>query len=103
MGSAVEPRASESPTGEREGSDGGDGGQIADERTEGIPGAPTRSGRPRIVIVGAGFGGIAAARGLAHVDADVTVIDRTNHFLFQPMLYQVATASLAETAYSGRK
>ncbi len=51
--------------------------------------------RPRIVIVGGGFGGLAAAKSLKRIDADVTVIDRTNYHLFQPMLYQVATASLA--------
>jgi NADH dehydrogenase FAD-containing subunit len=51
--------------------------------------------RPRIVIVGAGFGGLSAAAGLAGVDADVTVIDRHNYHLFQPLLYQVATAGLS--------
>ncbi|HET6971644.1 MAG TPA: NAD(P)/FAD-dependent oxidoreductase [Phenylobacterium sp.] len=53
--------------------------------------------RPRVVIVGAGFGGLTAARALAKVEADVTVIDRRNHHLFQPLLYQVATAGLAPT------
>jgi NADH dehydrogenase len=51
--------------------------------------------RPRIVIVGAGFGGITAAKGLARVAADITVIDRRNYHLFQPLLYQVATADLS--------
>lgn len=51
--------------------------------------------RPRIVIVGAGFGGLSAAHGLAGADADVTVIDRRNYHLFQPLLYQVATAGLS--------
>lgn len=51
--------------------------------------------RPRVVIVGGGFGGIAAARKLGHDNLDLTVIDRTNHFTFQPLLYQVATAGLA--------
>ncbi len=51
--------------------------------------------RPKIVIVGGGFGGLAAAKALKRIDADVTLIDRTNYHLFQPMLYQVATASLA--------
>jgi len=54
-----------------------------------------RFDRPRIVIVGAGFGGLWAAVGLRHADADVTVIDRHNHHLFQPLLYQVATAGLS--------
>ena len=51
--------------------------------------------RPRIVILGAGFGGLATAKGLAKVDADVTVIDQHNYHLFQPLLYQVATAALS--------
>jgi NADH dehydrogenase len=50
--------------------------------------------RPRIVIVGAGFGGLFAARALARVAADVTLVDRHNYHLFQPLLYQVATAGL---------
>ena len=51
--------------------------------------------RPHIVIVGAGFGGLAAAHALAGADVDVTVIDRRNYHLFQPLLYQVATAGLS--------
>ena len=51
--------------------------------------------RPRIVIIGGGFGGLAAAKALRDRPVDVTVIDRTNHHLFQPLLYQVATAGLA--------
>ena len=58
-----------------------------------VTGEPHR--RPRIVIVGAGFGGLSAALGLRHADADVTVIDQHNHHLFQPLLYQVATAALS--------
>jgi NADH dehydrogenase len=50
--------------------------------------------RPRIVIVGAGFGGLFAAQALARVPADITVVDRHNYHLFQPLLYQVATAGL---------
>ncbi len=53
--------------------------------------------RPRVIIVGSGFAGLAAARVLADTEADVTVLDRTNHHLFQPLLYQVATATLAAT------
>jgi NADH dehydrogenase, FAD-containing subunit len=56
--------------------------------------------RPRVVIVGGGFGGLAAAKALKRIDADVTLIDRTNYHLFQPMLYQVATASLAPSDIS---
>ena len=51
--------------------------------------------RKQIVIVGGGFAGIAAARALKHSDADVILIDRRNHHIFQPLLYQVATAVLA--------
>ncbi|HYD37196.1 MAG TPA: NAD(P)/FAD-dependent oxidoreductase [Allosphingosinicella sp.] len=51
--------------------------------------------RPRIVIVGAGFGGLAAARALRRAPVDVTIVDRRNHHLFQPLLYQVATAGLS--------
>src|SRR5437660_5795471 len=51
--------------------------------------------RPQIVIVGAGFGGLSAAHGLADAAADVTVVDRRNYHLFQPLLYQVATAGLS--------
>jgi NADH dehydrogenase len=51
--------------------------------------------RPRVVIVGGGFGGIHAARGLAGLPVDVTVLDRRNHHIFQPLLYQVALAVLS--------
>jgi NADH dehydrogenase len=51
--------------------------------------------RPRVVILGGGFGGLYAARRLRTEPVDVTLIDRTNHHLFQPLLYQVATAALA--------
>ena len=53
--------------------------------------------RPKVVIIGGGFGGLYAARALKRALVDVTVIDRTNHHLFQPLLYQVATATLAPT------
>jgi NADH dehydrogenase len=58
-----------------------------------------------VVIIGGGFGGLAAARSLARVPVDVTLVDRTNHHLFQPLLYQVATAGLspAEIAYPIRR
>ena len=51
--------------------------------------------QPRIIIVGAGFGGLAAARALKKAPAEIIVIDRTNHHLFQPLLYQVATSVLS--------
>src|ERR1700674_3507443 len=50
---------------------------------------------PRIVIVGGGFGGLAAAKALKNAPAEIILIDRANHHLFQPLLYQVATAVLA--------
>src|ERR1700735_4648732 len=50
--------------------------------------------QPRIVIVGAGFGGLAAAKALKNTPAQIILIDRANHHLFQPLLYQVATAAL---------
>jgi NADH dehydrogenase len=56
---------------------------------------PSRSAMPRVVIIGGGFGGLSAALRLGRVPADITVIDRRNHHLFQPLLYQVATAALS--------
>ena len=50
---------------------------------------------PRVIIVGAGFGGIAAAQAMRHAWARITLIDRRNYHLFQPLLYQVATATLS--------
>ncbi len=57
--------------------------------------AGTGRSRPRVVVVGAGFGGLSAVRGLARAPVDVVLVDRTNHHLFQPLLYQVATGILA--------
>ena len=51
--------------------------------------------KPRVIIVGAGFGGLTAAQQIAHLPVQVTVIDRRNHHTFQPLLYQVATAGLS--------
>jgi NADH dehydrogenase len=51
--------------------------------------------RKRVVIVGGGFAGLAAAHALRHADAEVVLIDRRNHHIFQPLLYQVATAVLS--------
>ena len=56
------------------------------------------SSKPRVVIIGCGFGGLEAARALRGADLDVTIVDRTNHHLFQPLLYQVATAGLSAPA-----
>ena len=62
-------------------------------------------GRPKVVIVGAGFGGLAAAQALGGTDVAVTVVDRLNYHLFQPLLYQVALAGLSATdvAYPVRR
>ena len=60
-----------------------------------MPGEPLHGDRqPNIVIVGAGFAGLSCARALKDTRAKITVIDRHNYHLFQPLLYQVATASL---------
>jgi NADH dehydrogenase len=65
---------------------------------ETVPAAVARGARrKRVVIVGGGFAGIAAARALRRCDVDVMLIDRRNHHIFQPLLYQVATAVLAES------
>lgn len=67
---------------------------MADETLQnGMTGGETNP--PRVVIVGAGFGGLATAGALGNSPIDVTVIDRRNHNLFQPLLYQVATAALS--------
>src|SRR5882672_6435081 len=52
-------------------------------------------GTPHVVIVGGGFGGLDAAKGLAKAPVQVTLLDRHNHHVFQPLLYQVATAALS--------
>jgi NADPH-dependent 2,4-dienoyl-CoA reductase/sulfur reductase-like enzyme len=56
---------------------------------------PTPGSLPRIIIVGGGFGGLAAARALKKARAHVDLIDKTNHHVFQPLLYQVATGLLS--------
>lgn len=55
----------------------------------------TTSGTPRVVVVGAGFGGLHVVQGLKHARVQITIVDRRNHHTFQPLLYQVATASLS--------
>jgi NADH dehydrogenase len=63
--------------------------------------AGARTGaRPRVVVIGAGFGGLAAARRLGRAPVDVVVVDRENHHVFQPLLYEVAMAALSATAIS---
>jgi NADH dehydrogenase len=64
--------------------------QSVEPARESLPG-----GKPRVVIVGAGFGGLNAALALRDAPVQVTVIDRNNHHLFQPLLYQVATGSIS--------
>ena len=59
------------------------------------PGVPKPT---RIVVLGCGFGGLFAVRALRNVPVEIIVVDRTNHHLFQPLLYQVATAGLAAPA-----
>src|ERR687890_1464684 len=58
-------------------------------------GASSAGPRHRVVVVGGGFGGLNAVRELADADVDVTLVDRTNHHLFQPLLYQVAAGLLS--------
>lgn len=59
------------------------------------PAHSASSARPRVIIIGCGFGGLAATRALNGAPVDITLIDRSNHHLFQPLLYQVATAGLS--------
>lgn len=66
---------------------------MTDLQTQQRDGRP--SGRPHVVIIGAGFGGLSAAKALRHAPVDVTLVDRRNYHLFQPLLYQVATAGLS--------
>src|SRR3989304_1910354 len=60
-----------------------------------MQGSGTQSNLPHVLIVGAGFGGLYAAKVLAGAPVRITVIDRRNHHLFQPLLYQAATAGLS--------
>jgi len=56
--------------------------------------------RPQVLVIGCGFGGIEAVRSLSKADVEITLVDRTNHHLFQPLLYQVATAGLSAPSVS---
>src|SRR5215216_8155223 len=67
------------------------------QRAENQP-TPRPNGRPSVVVVGAGFGGLQVAAKLAHADVDVLVLDRNNYHGFWPLLYQVATAGLESEA-----
>src|SRR5213078_3168516 len=71
-----------------------DASQTLPDTSESPQKVPTTT-KPRVVIVGAGFGGLQAARALRNAPVEVTVIDRNNHHLFQPLLYWVATAGLS--------
>src|SRR3954465_532106 len=70
------------------------GGWAPRGANESLPMPPERR---RVVIVGGGFGGLAAAKKLRHADVDVTLIDRRNHHLFQPLLYQTAAGAISES------
>ena len=59
---------------------------------------PGGAARPRVLVIGCGFGGIAAVRTLSKAAVEIVLVDRTNHHLFQPLLYQVATAGLSAPA-----
>src|SRR6266446_6812508 len=72
-----------------------------DANLSSIDGADERKSKtPRVVIVGGGFGGLAAAKALGKAPVEVILIDRTNHHVFQPLLYQVATSVLAPSQMS---
>src|SRR4051812_22738684 len=69
--------------------------RVRDQSTAHVPTGEVMTTSPRVVIVGAGFGGLTAAKALSGKPFDVTVIDQHNYHLFQPLLYQVATAGLS--------
>src|SRR5579863_7202588 len=60
-----------------------------------MAGSGKMNGKRRVVVIGAGFGGLNAAQALAKADVQITIIDRKNFHTFQPLLYQVATAGLS--------
>ena len=59
-----------------------------------LPSTPGLDARPHVVVIGCGFGGLSAVRALHRAAVRILVVDRSNHHLFQPLLYQVATAAL---------
>src|SRR3954452_21579916 len=61
-----------------------------------VPAAESNGGRPRVVVIGSGFGGLFATQALKDTPVDITVIGKTSPHLFQPLLYQVATGILSE-------
>ncbi len=71
------------------------GGLLPESGEDVVAAGPAGRAAPRVVIVGGGFGGLYAAEALKRAPVTVTVVDHTNHHVFQPLLYQVATASLA--------
>ena len=58
--------------------------------------SPSEAGRHRVVVIGSGFGGLFGTKALRRADVDVTMVAKTTHHLFQPLLYQVATGILSE-------
>lgn len=102
-GPVSEPLGSEPPSGNarREKGDssgnGGNGGGPQVEQSEDVWMAlhPELSARPHVLIIGGGFGGLEAARALSRAPVRLTLVDRQNHHLFQPLLYQVAMAGLS--------
>jgi NADH dehydrogenase len=68
---------------------------IENTAAAGVATGPAAGARHRVVVIGGGFGGLNATRALADADVDITVVDRTNHHLFQPLLYQVAAGILS--------
>src|SRR3954462_4118549 len=74
-----------------------------DANLNSINGADEQAAKtPRVVIVGGGFGGLAAAKALGKAPVEVILIDRTNHHVFQPLLYQVATSVIAPSQMSSQ-
>jgi len=73
-------------------------GGAGESKSEQVPRRLCGNHKPRVVIVGSGFAGIAAAKSLRGCETDVTLIDRRNHYIVQPLLYQVATAQRAPSA-----